>query len=103
VRGHAGELDLVADGLDGQVVQGVLVGAVGAAPDVVVEGKGVHGDEVAGEHALQRGGERERVAAALAAVDADDDGLEHGVLLTRWWLSAHAVTCSRAWEASTCA
>ena len=81
VRRHAGQLDLFQDGLDRTVVDGLLVLAVGAPAEVVVEGKGVHGDEVAGEDALQRGGERERIATALAAVDADDDGLEHGVLL----------------------
>jgi len=55
--------------------------AVGSLAEVVVEAEGVHSDEVAGEDAPQRGGEGQRVATALAAVDADDDGgLEHGVL-----------------------
>jgi hypothetical protein len=65
-------------------VDDLLVLAVGAAAEVVVEGEGVDGDDLAGEDALQRGGEGERVAAALAAVDADDDGLEHGALLFMW-------------------
>ena len=63
------------------------------AAEEVVEREGVDGDEVAAEDTLQRAGERERIATAVAAVDADDDGLEHGVLLfvvghaqdvTRW-------------------
>jgi hypothetical protein len=54
------------------------------AAEVIVEGEGVDGDEVAAKETLQRSREGERSATALQAVDAEDDGLEHGVLLFVW-------------------
>jgi hypothetical protein len=54
------------------------------AAEVIVEGEGVDGDEVAAKETLQRSREGERSATALQAVDADEDGLEHGVLLFVW-------------------
>ena len=83
-RRYGGALDLLPGELDRTVVDDLLVLAVGAAAEVVVEGEGVDGDEVAAKDTLQRVGEGERIATALAAVDADDDGLEHGVLLFVW-------------------
>ena len=89
-RRHASALDLLPGDLDRTVVDDPLVLAVGPAAEVNVGGVGVDGDEVAAKDTLQRGRERERIATALAAVDADNDGLEHGVLLFVWCATAHA-------------
>jgi hypothetical protein len=61
---------------------GLDVRAVAAADEQVV-GIGGDGDQVAAEDRAQTLGERERIAPSLPAVHADDDGLEHDVLLSR--------------------
>ena len=66
------------------------------APHVVVEGQRADGDELAAGEQRQPPGEGERVAAALAAVDADDDGLEHGTPPFGLMVQAEAAASSRA-------
>ena len=63
---HAGALDLLpGEPLTARSWMTFSYSPSAPAAEVVVERKGVDGDEVAGEDALQRGGERERVATAL--------------------------------------
>jgi hypothetical protein len=77
-----GALQLLLEGLHRGAVHGRLEVAAGAAADVVVPGVDVDGDDLASGEACERTGQGQRVAPAIACVDADDDLREHDVLLS---------------------